>query len=203
MSFAKELGYEIKLIATADVVETNGRPRVVLSTEPCLVQSHTVLGGVLDAYNAVSVTGDALGRALLYGRGAGQGPTASAVVSDLLNVASGWYGIAFAKAVTWLGSGEPLDVVPIEQQCSRFYLRLAALDAAGTMATITGVLGELGVGVSGLVQHEDDHGQFVPIVITTHPTKRGTIMQALDRLEALDAVDGRPTYFRLIDVPRD
>jgi len=203
LSFADELGYEIKLIASADVVQSNGQPQVVLSTEPCLVRQGTVLGGVHDAYNAVSVVGDALGHALLFGRGAGQGPTASAVVSDVLNVASGWYGVAFARAAAWLSGREALKVQPIEQQTSRFYLRLPALDTPGTMAAISRVLGDAGVGVSGLVQHESDHGQFVPVVITTHPTQRGILQQAIDTLADLDVVEQRPTCFRVIDEVSD
>src|SRR5690606_14166590 len=109
-----------------------------------------------------------VGHTMQYGPGAGRLPTASAVVSDLLNVAAGWYPHAFAGMGLTADLAGPAQMVPWSERRSRYYLRLGALDKPGVAAAITRILGDKGISISAVLQHEQNVGQFVPLVVTTH-----------------------------------
>jgi homoserine dehydrogenase len=138
---------------------------------------------------------------MLYGEGAGQMPTAGAVVSDLLNVAGGWYGCAFSASAMTPDCYPPAAVAPPADLVSRFYLRVDALDVPGTMAKVTDILGSEGISLSAVLQHEDDAGQFVPVVITTHQARRGDVQAAIAKIKELDAIQGEPVMLRIVDMP--
>lgn len=138
---------------------------------------------------------------MYYGRGAGQSPTASAVVSDLLNVASGWYGEAFAKLRLTPDAHGMARVLDPAELVSRFYLRITALDVPGVMAKVTRILGDAGISLSAVLQHEAAAGQFVPVVITTHVAQQGALRQAVARIEALEEIQGPPVVIRIVDIP--
>ncbi|MAE65004.1 MAG: homoserine dehydrogenase, partial [Phycisphaeraceae bacterium] len=149
----------------------------------------------------LSVFGHATGHTMYVGRGAGQMPTASAVVSDLMNIAAGWYPRAFADLNLWCNDHEPPHRIPGEQLTTRFYMRISALDGPGVMAKVGTILGDKGISASALLQHEMKAGQFVPVVIVTHEASQGAMSDALDEIEKLDVVDGRPVCIRIIDLP--
>ena len=135
------------------------------------------------------------------GRGAGELPTASAVVSDLLNVASGWYPQAFARMRLWPDTHAPAKVIDAGELISRFYIRVNAMDKPGVMAQISRVLGEAGISISAILQHEAAAGQFVPVVITTHEAQQGPLNGAIAQLEQLDVIEGRPVCIRIVEMP--
>ena len=138
---------------------------------------------------------------MYLGRGAGQMPTASAVVSDLLNVATGSYPHAYARMdVGAMPAAHTIDPVDLK---SRFYLRVNALDKPGTMAEISQILGEGGISISAMLQHEPAAGQFVPVVIITHNARQGAVVDALARIEKLAAIDGSPVCIHIVDMPED
>ncbi|HQY88352.1 MAG TPA: homoserine dehydrogenase, partial [Tepidisphaeraceae bacterium] len=149
ISFARELKYVIKLLAIGERVDGN---RISLRVHPTLVHQDDVLAEVSGSFNAISVYGDSLGHALFYGRGAGEMPTASAVVSDLLSTAIGVAPLAFAKLNAFTDSSPRASVLPVDHVVSRFYLRLSALDQPGVLARVTEVLGRHGISLAAILQ---------------------------------------------------
>ena len=204
--FGAELDYDIKLLGIAEVrrdggVESEGPRRIGLQVEPCFVHADTQLAQVHGPFNALSVYGHAVGHTLSFGRGAGMMPTASAVVSDVMNIASGWYPRAFAALRFWTDLHAPGEPADPDEMVSRFYLRLNALDQAGVIAKVGRVLGDLDISISAVLQHELAAGQFVPLVITTHEAPRGAVRRALKQIEQLDVIDGAAVCIRIVDLP--
>lgn len=197
--YADELGYVIKLLAIA---ERDGDGRLTLRVHPTLVHKSDVLADVSGSFNAISVYGHALGHALFYGRGAGQMPTASAVVADLVGVATGVTPLAFRNLNIFPDSSEAAQVLPIEQLRSRYYLRLTARDLPGVMADVTRALGEQGISLSAIRQHEGN-SQFVPVVVTTHTAREGAVRAALKVIDALPTIQPPTVCLRLIDQPTE
>ncbi|MFW6058624.1 MAG: homoserine dehydrogenase [Phycisphaeraceae bacterium] len=197
--FGRELDYDIKLLAIAE--RPTEQSPVSLGVEPCFVHDDELLAKVGGASNALSVYGHAVGHTMYFGPGAGGMPTASAVVSDLLNVASGWYPVAFANMRLTPDVNGKAELVPAEALRSRFYLRVNALDVPGTMAKVTSMLGEGGISLSAVLQHESEPGEFVPVVITTHEAKRGDVDRAMQRIRKLDVISGEPRVIRIVDMP--
>ena len=196
--FGAELDYEMKLLA---IGERSGNGSVSLRVHPSFVHHDEALAQVSGTFNAVSVYGDAIGHTMYYGRGAGRAPTASAVVSDLLNVASGWYGRAFSGLRIWSDGAEAPMLTPREALTSRYYLRFNAKDVPGVLGKMTAILGARGISISAVLQHEFNEGQFVPVVLVTHRAKQGAIDRALEEVARLDAIQGVPVRVRIVDMP--
>jgi homoserine dehydrogenase len=197
---ARELGYVIKLLAIAERVAGS---RLVLRVHPTLVHKTDVLAEVSGSFNAVSVFGNAVGHALFYGRGAGRMPTASAVVSDIINVAMGTTQLAFSQMSIYPDSTPKVSAVPVSELNSRYYLRLEAKDQPGVLAKITRILSDQKISLSAIMQHEVNLGQFVPIVITTHLAKEGSVQKALAEINALPVMNGSAVCLRIIDQPKE
>lgn len=199
--FAAEMGYDIKLLGIAEQPGGPGTP-VALAVEPCFIHADEQLAQVRGSFNALSVYGHAVGHTMFYGRGAGQDPTASAVVADVMNIANGWYPRAYANMNIWPDQQQPVELIDPDDQISRFYLRINMLDRPATLAAVTAILGEAGISISGVVQHEQAADQFVPVVITTHNARIGALRQALGRIESLDVIDGKPAAIRILEMPQ-
>jgi homoserine dehydrogenase len=198
--YAGELGYVIKLLAIA---ERNDGDRLTLRVHPTLVHKDDVLAEVSGGFNAISVYGHALGHASFYGRGAGQMPTASAVVADLMDVAMGTAPLAFRQLRVFPDSVAPANVLPFEQLRSRYYLRLTAKDQPGVLAQVTKILGDQQISLSAILQHESDEDQLVPVIITTHLAQEGAMRQALRALDALPTLGAKAVCLRIIDQPKE
>ena len=204
--FGSELGYDIKLLAIAqrvghDLSSPDDHDTLSLRVHPCFIHRTKPLAQVHGSFNAISVIGHAVGHTMYLGHGAGRMPTASAVVSDLLNVASGWYAHAFRRLNIWPDLHAPARLIDADDLESRFYIRLNARDVPGVMAKVSTILGDAGISLSALMQHESAAGQFVPVVITTHAARQGALLGALDQIEQLDVVQGRPVRVRILDIP--
>jgi len=193
-----ELGYVVKLLAIGEQ-DTGGA--VSLCVKPCLVPRGLPLASVQGSYNALSVYGHAVGHTMYYGQGAGQLPTASAVVSDLLNVASGWYPRAFLGMNLWCDKYNKAVLVDADELQSRYYLRINAKDEPAVMAKVTTILGNHGISLSAVLQHEPAQGRFVPVVIVTHQARHGAVQQALEEIEQLEVIDGKPVCLAIADLP--
>ncbi len=198
--FAAELGYDIKLLGIAERKAGQDQP-LSLRVHPCFVHKTTQLAQVQGPFNALSIYGHATGHTMYYGRGAGQLPTASAVVSDLLNIASGWYPHAFAAMNLWCDTHQPPQLLDPDELVSRYFLRISAKDVPGTMAKVSVILGESGISLGALLQHEVRVGDFVPVVIITHSARQGSVMRALKQIERLDIIQGKPVCIRIVDLP--
>jgi homoserine dehydrogenase len=186
--YATELGYTVKLLALAKLSEAGLELRVA----PTLVKQGMPLAEVRGPYNAIRVVGDAVGDTLFYGRGAGMMPTASAVVGDLIDVAVGRAERTFATLGLWSESAPPPRLAPPNQVRSRYYLRFTIADRPGVLATIAHVLGEHGISIASVIQHDpgDDAPEDspVPLVIMTHLAIEADLTAALQEIDRLDVV---------------
>jgi len=204
--FGAELGYDVKLVAVAERLKpSEGAPgdNLALSVRPCFVSKHDPLANVHGSFNALMVDGGPVGPTMYIGHGAGQMPTAGAVVSDLLNVVAGWYGDAYRRFAAWPDQMADAAPAPAEEVRSRFYLRIAARDVPSVFARISGVLGEAGISLGALRQHEVAEGRFVPVVIVTHEAREGDLHRALAKITALDETEGTPVCIRIMDSVED
>lgn len=207
--FARELGYVIKLLAIASRAGQagqggqGGRDALSLRVHPTLVHKDDVLAEVSGSFNAISVYGNALGHALFYGRGAGQMPTASAVVADLVSVGLGIAPRAFEQLRIFGDQTPPATILDFEQLQSRYYLRLTARDEPGVIARVTRILGEHGISLSAILQHETNDTNLVPVVITTHLAREGAVRSALEEIDRMGVVQPPTVRLRIIDPPRE
>jgi homoserine dehydrogenase len=200
IQFAKELDYVIKLLAIA---ERDSQNRLALRVHPTLVHRDDVMAEVSGSFNAISIYGHALGHALFYGRGAGQMPTASAVVADLVNVAIGTTPAAFRHLRIFPDSAAPARILPHDQLHSRFYLRVTAKDQPGVMAQISHALGKHNISLSAILQRESTDSKVVPIVITTHVSQEGAVRGALDEIDQLASVTAPTVCLKIVDQPKE
>lgn len=191
LRYAKELGYRIKLLAVARLMPEG----LELHVSPTLVKIGTPLAEVRGAYNAIGVVGDAVGRVFFHGLGAGQMPTASAVVADLIDTVVGRTAITFRTLELWSQRDARVAARDHANVSGRYYLRFNVEDRPGVMAEITGVLGRQGISIASVIQHEaGDEAGVVPLVIMTHATTEGAIgaaMQGIDRLACTRATSVR------------
>ncbi len=200
LRFGAELGYDIKLLAIAE--REPGQDAVRVGVEPCFIHKSELLAQVGGAFNALSVYGHAVGHTLYYGQGAGQMPTASAVVADVMNIAAGWYGQAFNSMKLTPDTQEPVKLANPDDLVSRFYLRINGQDKPGVIAKATSALGDKGISLSAVLQHEaEDGSETVPIVIVTHDAKRGDLLEAVDRIASMDVIEDDPVIIRIVDMP--
>ncbi len=188
IAFAEELGYRIKLLGIARRTEAGVEARV----HPCLVPQNAPIARVDGVFNAVVAEGDAVGRVMLEGRGAGAGPTASAVVADLIDLARG------RLTPVW-GQDTPADdaVVPIGQHLGAYYLRLMVIDKPGVIADVAAILRDHGVSLESLLQHGRSPGESVPVVLVTHEVREHAMRAAADAIAALPAVLEAPALIRI------
>jgi len=196
--YAKELGYRIKLLAVARLVSEG----LELHVSPTLVRQGTPLAEVRGAYNAIRVIGDAVGQVFFHGLGAGQDPTASAVVADLIDTVVGRMAITFRTLNLWSGDREsPVAVRDPATVPGRFYLRFNVDDRPGVMADIAGVLGRHEISIASVIQHETSEeadGQ-VPLVIMTHTASEGAMSDALGEMEQLSCIHSGTMRMRVRD----
>jgi homoserine dehydrogenase len=196
--FAHELGYTIKLLAEA----WHHEQQLALHVSPVLLRHLSPLAQVRDAYNAIHVVGDAVGDTLYYGRGAGQMPTASAVVADILDLAIGRAQRTFQTLRLWSGNGRPTSIQPPGTVRSRFYLRLMVQDRPGVLADVARVLAEHHISISSVIQHEaldENEGSLVPLVLMTHTTTTVDFGVTIERIDQLDSVVGPSVYYPVAD----
>ena len=192
------MGYTIKLLAEAWLNER----QLALHISPVLLRHATPLAQVRGAYNAIQVIGDAVGDTLYYGRGAGQMPTASAVVADLIDLAVGRAQRTFQTLRLWSGNGGDIHLRSSSAVRSRFYLRAMIQDRPGVLAEIAHVLAEHQISIASVIQHEapEDHeGDTVPLVIMTHTAGTGDFRAALAGIDRLDSVGAPSVYYPVAD----
>jgi homoserine dehydrogenase len=186
--YAKELGYSIKLLAVAELVPEG----LELHVSPTLVRQGSPLAEVRGAYNAVRVVGDAVGRVFFHGLGAGQMPTASAVVADLISTVAGRTATTFRLLNLWSADGEPAVATRDPGKVpGRFYLRFNVDDRPGVMSEITGILSRHNISISSVIQHEteeEDASNAVPLVIMTHTSAEGDMVEAMKTIGQLCSV---------------
>ncbi len=192
LQYAGKLGYRIKLLAVAKLADDG----LELSVGPTLVKIGTPIAEVRDAYNAIRVIGDAVGPVFYHGLGAGQMPTASAVVADLIDTAVGRTRLTF-QTLEYFSSDQPprVKLRDADTLVGRYYFRLPVSNHPGTLAKIAAVLAKHGISIASVIQHENDtngpHADPVTLVIMTHAASAGAARKATEEIESLDAVSGQ------------
>ena len=202
IELAEEFGFRIKLLGIAkQSLDNEGEVVVEARVHPTMIPRSSLLANVDGVMNAIAIRGDAVGPTLYYGAGAGELPTASAVVGDLMEVARerkrGQSGrvapLGYPQAAL-----EAIPLRPMGELVSRCYLRFEALDRPGVLAKITGALGNHGVGVESIMQRGRCHeGNSVPIVVWTHPVLESAVRAALVEIDALEETTAATLLVRI------
>ena len=191
IAFATELGYRIKLLGLAHQAEGGG---ISARVHPCMVPQSAPIARVDGVFNAVVAEGDFVGRVMLEGRGAGAGPTASAVVADLIDIARGRHTPVWGAAADALSNAPS---VPMSTHVGPYYMRLMVVDRPGVIADVTAVLRDQGISLESMLQRGRAPGEAVPVVMVTHETRESAMTAALERIEALNTVLEPPTVIRI------
>ncbi|MFC1856709.1 homoserine dehydrogenase [Thermodesulfobacteriota bacterium] len=198
IAFADQFGYRIKLLAISKYLENAVEARV----HPTMIPFDNLLSNVNGTLNAITVSGDAVGDILLYGHGAGMMPTASAVVSDVVDIVR--------NLITGAGSRVPLlsyqtdkirniPVLSVDEIFTHYYFRFSALDRPGVLSTVSGILGKYAISIKSVHQKGRKINGSVPIVMLTHLAKESDVKKALSEIVALDVVTATPVLIRIED----
>jgi homoserine dehydrogenase len=198
INFARDFGYKIKLLA---IGKRDGE-RIEARVHPTMIPVNYPLADVDGAFNAIRLTGDFVGPVMLYGRGAGMDPTASAVVGDVMDIARNILaGIGRRSAP--LGFLEErirdLPIKPIGEIVSKFYIRFSVMDKPGVIARIAGALGSNGISIESMVQTARSVQESVPIVIMTHEAREMDVRNALAEIDSFDIVREKSNLIRIED----
>lgn len=192
--YATELGYKIKLLAIARQglrAAPEGK-EIELRVHPTMVPVDNLISNVNGVFNAIRVIGDAVGETLYYGRGAGDMPTGSAVVSDIIDIASGKGNTSNNQIGANIDSGYVIkDINDIE---SMYYFRFTAMDNPGVLSRISGVLGQYGISISAVIQKGRHAGSSVPLVVLTHTARERDVICAVKEIDGMPVV-AKPTIF--------
>lgn len=191
--FAKRLGYRIKLLG---IIKADASGEIEVRVHPTLVPETHVLASVNHVFNALAVKGDVVGETLFYGRGAGQDATASAVISDIVEAADALQSPR--RNLGFMPHGLYGTCKPIDDIVSEYYLRLTVDDRPGVIAQIAGILGELNIGISSILQPESaDEGTAVSLVLMIHRASNAQMTGALAKIGALGCVKKPPRMIRV------
>jgi homoserine dehydrogenase len=195
IQFAKKLGYAVKLLA---VIREHADGAVELRIQPSFLAQTHILASVHGVFNAVAVHGDAAGESLFYGRGAGQDPTASSVVADLVEAARGLRHASGHRG--FLPYHETGRIVPAGETSTAYYVRFDVTDRPGVVAEIARVLADHRIGISGThspVNPTNPDAEFVDMVFLLHSCPFGILLAALEAIEGLDCINSKPVVFRI------
>ena len=190
VAFAKEFGYEIKLLGIAKKAE-NG---IELRVHPTMIPSSSMIAKVDGVMNAVSVVGDRVGETMYYGAGAGGDATASAVIADIVDIVRGNHGpmLGYKKG---LESG--LVLLPQNEIITHYYLRLEVDDKSGVLASITRELEKFDISIESMLQQPHNNDEHVKLLFTTHECQEAKIQEAMSVLKKLDCVYGEIAMMRI------
>ncbi|GMR20307.1 MAG: homoserine dehydrogenase [Gammaproteobacteria bacterium] len=203
VTYAEELGYRIKHLG----ISRHTGQGVELRVHPTLIPERRLIANVDGVMNAILVKGDAVGPTLYYGAGAGAGPTASAVVADIVDVVRTLTTDPTNRVPHLAFQADALSdtaILPMEQVQTAYYLRMQVNDKPGVLAEITRILGELGISIEAMIQKEptgDD--EQVPIILLTHRIQEKNMNAAIEKIEALDSVSGSVTRIRVEQLNQD
>ena len=195
ISFAKNFGYSIKLLAICRCLDG----KLDLRVHPTMVPNSHLLASVRNELNAVFVRGSYVGDTMFYGPGAGQLPTASAIVSDLVDLSRDLRlmdGEHFCNRS--INTEAEAQTVPIEEISNRFYIRMYTQDRPGILSEVSGVLGREKISISSVVQLEtQEQDEYVPVVILTHSAPEASMARALQRIREFPFIRGEVACIRL------
>lgn len=193
--FAKSLGYVVKLLA---VIREHPDGAVELRLQPSFIPKSHILASVHGVFNAVAVHGDAAGESLFYGRGAGQDPTASSVVADLVEAARSLRQATGHRG--FLPYRENGRILPVSDTSTAYYVRFDVTDRPGVIAEVAKILADHRIGISGThspVNPGNPDAEFLDMVFLLHTCPFGKLQNALAEIEQLDCINSKPVVFRI------
>ena len=197
IQFSREFGYHIKLLAIAKLDGGKMEARV----HPTMIPERHLLATVHGVFNAVYINGDAVGPTLFYGQGAGQMPTGSAVVSDLVDLGRNILVRATGRRVPILSfqpsAIEKVSLKKMDDVVVPFYMRFSALDRPGVLSKISGILGKNQISISSVIQKGRKVKGAVPIVMMTHEAKEKNVRRALQQIDTLGVIVGKTMTIRV------
>jgi homoserine dehydrogenase len=201
IAFAEQFGYRIKLLAISKDKGDSVEARV----HPTMIPFDNLLSSVNGTVNAITVSGDAVGNILLYGRGAGMMPTASAVVGDLVDLARNLISGSSGRVPLLSYQTESIRKIPvmsIQEIFTHYYIRFSAMDRPGVLSKISGILGKYDISIKSAYQKGRKTNGSVPLVMLTHTAKEADVTKALREITELDVVSDRPVLIRIEDENR-
>ena len=196
--FARELGYRIKLLAIA----IRRDQRIEARLHPTMVPLNHLLANVNGNFNAFHIIGDASDSIFLYGQGAGMMPTASAVVSDIVDIARDMRKGVSVRVPPRVLDEEGIDeirLMPFDEIRTNYYFRFSAADRPGVLSRISGILGANDISIAAVIQKGRTQGGAVPIVMTTYKARERDVQKALKEIDRLDVVMGKTMLIRIED----
>jgi homoserine dehydrogenase len=196
--FAGEFGYCIKLLAISKRRQNAVEARV----HPTMIPRNNILSSVSGTLNAITISGHAVDNLFLSGHGAGMMPTASAVVSDVVDLARNLPYKAAGRIPVMGYMKEciaPIPVMPVTEIETCYYFRFSTLDKPGVLSTVSGVLGDNGISIQSVHQKGRKTNGAVPIVMLTHRAVEADVRNAIKKIETLDVVTGQPVLIRIED----
>jgi len=196
INYARQLGYAIKLLAIAKDDDGAIEARV----HPTMIPQRHLLAGVSGAFNAIYIHSEALGPTMYYGQGAGQLPTATAVIADILEIARHRTAAARSGAPALgypAGVVKPARVKPMDDVVSEYYLRFMARDQPGVLGAIASILGRHRISIASVIQHGRGITTTVPVIMRTHEARERDLKRALAAIGQLKMVDPDPAFMRI------
>ena len=196
IEFAEQFGYRIKLLAISKY--ENGR--VEARVHPTMIPFDNLLASIKGTVNAITISADAVGDILLYGHGAGMMPTASAVLSDIVDIARNILSGAAGRVPTLSYQQENIrriPILPIDELVTHYYLRFFALDRPGVLSTISGIIGKYGISLQSVHQKGRKMNGAVPLVMLSHAAREADVKCALNEINALDVVSNEAVLIRI------
>jgi homoserine dehydrogenase len=193
IEFARELGYKLKLLAITK--EINGK--IELRVHPTMVPEEFLLSKVDGVFNAVYVEGDAVGSTLYYGRGAGDMPTGSAVVSDIADIARGIASKTVARNPLFSRTSKGKNLLKMDDVISMYFFRFSAIDKPGVLSRISGILGKYNISIASVIQKDRRAGKAVPLVVLTHRAREKDVRSAVKEINRLPIVADKTVIIRV------
>jgi homoserine dehydrogenase len=191
--YANELGCVLKLLAITKKIGDEMEARVC----PTLLPKEHLLSSVKGVYNAIYVNGDLTDDIVLYGQGAGQSPTTSAVVSDIIDIARNIKYNSHRRVPTLVYDHHIHRIRPIDETETRYYIRFSVIDRPGVFANLAGCLGKHGISIASVIQKERKKEQIVPVVMLTHEAKESSIRGAMSEIDALPVIRRKSVVIRM------
>jgi homoserine dehydrogenase len=202
IAFAEQFGYRIKLLA----ISKFKNDRVEARVHPTMIPFGNLLTHINGTVNALTVTGDAVGDILLYGHGAGMMPTASAVVSDIVDIARNILSGTALRIPSLSYQREnirKIPILPIDDLVTHYYFRFSALDRPGVLSSIAGILGKYDISIQSVHQKGRKTNGSVPVVMLSHRIRESDVKKALSEISALEVVKDEPVLIRIEDEEMD
>jgi homoserine dehydrogenase len=193
IGFASELGYKIKLLAIAKESDNE----IELRVHPTMLPKDFLISKVEGPFNAIYVEGDAIGSTLYYGRGAGDLPTGSAVVSDITDIARNIKKNAIGRVLLLHKNTRKVRIKKIDDIASMYYFRFSALDKPGVLSKISGILGNYNISIASVIQKGRKVGEAVPVVVLAHRAKEKDVRQAIKEIDLLSVVMDKTVFIRV------